>query len=274
MPGFAQTLVGIGPICDAGFTVTFSKSMVIVRDTTSQPVLTGWREPDGPKLWHFNLLPEPNDVPTPSADCRQESLAVFSAYDMPSVQALVRYFHAAAGFPVRDTWLNAIKNGNYSSWPGLTYSNAAKYCPSSDATLMGHMIQTHQNVRSTKPRSPPPPSQPHAIANDPEPILPPVKSHELHIRVKHISRMYTAGRFPVRSCSGNQYVMIAYHCDANVILACPFKTRADAHRLEAYANIMERLKLRTSMSTCKYLTMKQAKSTNARSLRLGAPSFN
>jgi hypothetical protein len=58
--------------------------------------------------------------------------------------------------------------------------------------------------------------------------------------------MYTddTGRFPVRSRSGNQYVMIAYHCDANVILACPFKTRADAHRLEAYADIMGRLKLR------------------------------
>ena len=60
---------------------------------------------------------------------------------MPSVQALVWYFHAMAGFPVRDTWLKAVKAGNYAMWPGLTYSNASKYCPSANKTLLGHMTQ-------------------------------------------------------------------------------------------------------------------------------------
>ena len=39
-----------------------------------------------------------------------------SAYDFQIVEALVQYFHAAAGFLVRDTWLRAIKYVNYSSW--------------------------------------------------------------------------------------------------------------------------------------------------------------
>ena len=43
--------------------------------------------------------------------------------------------HAVAGFPVRSTWLKAIKNGNFNSWPGLTYNNAAKYCPQSVETI-------------------------------------------------------------------------------------------------------------------------------------------
>ena len=250
MPGFATTLVGIGPICDAGFTVTFSDTRVIVRDKENDPVLTGWREQQGPKLWHFNLLPEPQDVPTPTAACRTTSLGAFSAYDMPSVQALVRYYHAAAGFPVRDTWLTYIKAGNYSTWPGLTYRNAAKYCPSADATILGHMTQCRQGVRSTKPRSPPPP-RPTPPTDLPDPHdavspLPAEPSNEVHIHVRHVSRLYTddTGRFPVRSRSGNQYVMVAYHCDANVILACPFKTRKDAHRLEAYNTIMTRLRRR------------------------------
>ena len=38
--------------------------------------------------------------------------------------------------------------------------------------------------------------------------------------------------------------MIAYHCNSNVILACPFKNRKDQHRLLAYATIMEELKRR------------------------------
>ena len=35
--------------------------------------------------------------------------------------------------------------------------------------------------------------------------------------------------------------MIAYHCDANLILAKPFPSRKDAHRLLAYNKIMQRL---------------------------------
>ena len=66
------------------------------------------------------------------------------------MEALVRYMHAAAGFLVRSTWLRAIKNGNFNSWPGLTYNNAAKYCPQSVETIKGHMVQSSEGVRSTK----------------------------------------------------------------------------------------------------------------------------
>ncbi len=52
------------------------------------------------------------------------------------------------------------------------------------------------------------------------------------------------GRFPIRSRSGNQYIMIAYHCDSNAILQAPFKSRSDRHRVEAYNSIMERLRAR------------------------------
>ena len=58
--------------------------------------------------------------------------------------------HAAAGFPVKSIWLTAIKDGNYNSWPGLTYSNAAKCFPQSVETIKGHMFQYSQGVRSTK----------------------------------------------------------------------------------------------------------------------------
>ena len=38
--------------------------------------------------------------------------------------------------------------------------------------------------------------------------------------------------------------MIAYHCDLNVILACPFTSRKDIHRLGAYNTIMEIIRSR------------------------------
>ena len=57
--------------------------------------------------------------------------------------------HAAAGFSVKYTWLKAIKKGNCESWPGLTYTNEAKYCPHSVETLKVHMVQSLQGMRYT-----------------------------------------------------------------------------------------------------------------------------
>ena len=55
--------------------------------------------------------------------------------------------------------------------------------------------------------------------------------------------MYTDDtvRFTIYARSGNQYIIIAYHCDADLILAVPFNSRYDMYRLLAYDKIMQRL---------------------------------
>ena len=64
--------------------------------------------------------------------------------------------------------------------------------------------------------------------------------------MEHVIRLYTdnTGRFPVRSRRGNQYSMVAYHCDSNLILTAPFKSRSNKHLMLAYNDIMQRLKTR------------------------------
>jgi hypothetical protein len=37
--------------------------------------------------------------------------------------------------------IDAIKASNCDTFEGLTYSNAAKYCPDADETIMGHLAQ-------------------------------------------------------------------------------------------------------------------------------------
>ena len=98
---------------------------------------------------------------------------------------------------------------------------------------MGHLVQKRQGVRSTKPKPQPPSS--------PEEKMPQVRSNKLFLQVTPISKLYTddTGSFPIHDRSGNQYVMIAYHCDENMILAVPFKTRKDIHRLLAYDKTMQ-----------------------------------
>jgi hypothetical protein len=71
--------------------------------------------------------------------------------DLPSIGALVGFYHACLDFPVKKMWLDAIKAGNCDTFNGLTYSNAARYCPDADKMIMGHLAQQCQNVRSTKP---------------------------------------------------------------------------------------------------------------------------
>ena len=153
MPSFKHTLFGVGPLCNKGCRVLFeAESVTIFNKTDDSILLQGWREPTGAKLWRFSLRPDDNtshDSPPP-ASC--VTPAACSVTDLPSVAALVHYLHAAAGFPVKSTWLAAIKAGNYASWPGLTYSNAARHCPDSTETLKGHLTQTRKGLGSTKPK--------------------------------------------------------------------------------------------------------------------------
>jgi hypothetical protein len=161
--------------------------------------------------------------------------------NVPSMGALVGFYHACLGFPVKQTWLDAIKAGNCDSFNELTYSNAARYCPDSDKTIMGHLSQQRQNVRSTKPRPPVPEQVPLLSAIAPQASSLP--SNKVHISVFPISKLYLddTGQFPIKARSGNQYVMIAYHADGNLILQQAFKSRSDTHRIGAYNSIMTRL---------------------------------
>ena len=73
-----------------------------------------------------------------------------SVYNLPSIPQTIRYLHAAAGFPTKDSWIKAIKNGNYVTWPGLTIESVNKHFPESVETQKGQMKKQRQNVRSTK----------------------------------------------------------------------------------------------------------------------------
>ena len=55
------------------------------------------------------------------------------------------------GFPVKSTWLKAIKAGNYIGWALINAKNVAKYSPDTIETPKVHLNQTRKKVRSAKP---------------------------------------------------------------------------------------------------------------------------
>ena len=121
MPSFTNTLVGVGPICDADRTVLFVKHDVTVLLPKGKPILIGLKEKWMPKLLRFALRPSKEPLMKQKPESKRTSRSADSTYNLPSVEELVRYMHAASGFLVKSTWSRAIKKGNFETWPGLTY---------------------------------------------------------------------------------------------------------------------------------------------------------
>ena len=62
---------------------------------------------------------------------------------------LVRYLHGSCFAPRVSTWVKAIKNGNFLSWPGLMEKLFLKHLPPSLHTGMGHLDQERTYLQST-----------------------------------------------------------------------------------------------------------------------------
>ena len=74
-----------------------------------------------------------------------------NVYELPSIKAAVRFMHAVCGYPVKSTWLKAIRNNHYVGWPMLTVRNVEKHFPETVETPRGHLNKIPGGIRSTKP---------------------------------------------------------------------------------------------------------------------------
>ena len=88
--------------------VTIHKPGTVSVATTEPPVLQRHKT-KGAKLWMITT--ENSTVELAN-----------NVYNLPSISQMVRYLHAAAGFPIKEMWIKAIKAGNYNTWPTLTMS--------------------------------------------------------------------------------------------------------------------------------------------------------
>ena len=63
---------------------------------------------------------------------------------------LAQYLHATCQSPTASTFVKAIQNANFLSWPGLTVPLIKKHLPKSMFTYQGHMTTERQGLQSTK----------------------------------------------------------------------------------------------------------------------------
>jgi hypothetical protein len=189
------------------------------------PLLQGWQDTGG--LWTVPPIAEETAM---------------NVYELLSTKEVIRFQHAALGFPTKATLLTAIRHKNLITFPGLISKNVNKFFPESDETQKGHMKQTKQGVRSTKVID-------ENAMLEVEAILlpkPGVKHKEVYLRVFDTTKkaMYTnqPGRFPITSAQGHKYTMVAVELDGNYIDAEPMKSRTAKELTEAYKKIYARWK--------------------------------
>ena len=59
---------------------------------------------------------------------------------------LINFLHAACFVPVKSTWLKAIKNNHFATWPGLTPTLVWKHLIPSITMAKGHLRQEYKKV--------------------------------------------------------------------------------------------------------------------------------
>ena len=241
---FPQSLMSVGKVSDDGTLSIFTKDGVSVHreedvliTCKGAPILIGVRDDHGryriPLTQHKGTW-QPRK---PSKRAKQVLQQANSVYDLPSTEQAIKWMHAVCGYPVKSTWLKAIKAGNFVGWPLLTEANVKKYYPETAETPKGHLNQTRKNVRSTKAK-PFEEVLSHQLRGK--------KEKDVYVKVYDVREtVFTdqTGKFPTRSQAGNKYLMVLVDIDSSGILVEPLKNRTDPELTRAYEKLLLRLKL-------------------------------
>jgi hypothetical protein len=133
-----NSLISVGQLCDNKCSVTFTQDQVMV-SRNGKHVMHGSRDPKS-RLCRVNLKQK----------MKPEIVQCNHAHDSNNQKDLIYYLHAACFSPVKSTWMKAIKNGIFLSWPGLNEHTVEKYLSKSTSTAKGHLNKKIQNARTTK----------------------------------------------------------------------------------------------------------------------------
>jgi hypothetical protein len=253
VPGLHSTLVSIPKLADAGYTTVFSKEGAAIYDnytttiTADKPPVLEADRCDLTGLWKLPLHTE--ETATNKDHPHNEAINVI--FDIPSSHQNCLWYHAVAGFPPKETFIRAVRNGNYATWPKLTVQLIHKYMPDSDETAKGHLKGQRQGIQSTKNKAFEKMIEVEEarikIKGDSSPFhpLPPTKLNDIFVCVEDLNEeIYTnqMGAFPHTSQHGNHCIMVAVHLDTNYIFAKPIKNRMEGEMIRVYQKIINRVK--------------------------------
>ena len=260
-----HSLLSTAKFAEAGYITVFDDEEVNIYDAQNTTlkvsrgaIVRGWFDKTA-NLWRIPLIPVVlnnntdtvlvNKQPTEFLPGRTPIIeAINNVYELKTQPELVRYLHACAGFPTKPSWIKAIKNGQYASWPGLTVKAVAKHFPESEETMKGHGRKTKSGLRSTKANADSEPdfddvenatmNQTHSLTKQKESVL---MVFDLSDEAQRLMYTDQTGKFPKKSSKGNHYIMVLIEIDSNAILVEAMKNRTAGEMIRAYLVLVTRL---------------------------------
>ena len=190
----SASLVSLGQLCDDNCTIELNKNTIKAFKNNTKLLQGPRNKQDG--LWDLHI---PNQIQN-----KHHRLSVI-IQKSTTKKDLIQFYHAAAFSPTINTFLKAVKNGNFQRWPGLTPELINKYLKPTIATHYGHLNQERQNLQSTQ--------QSTDLDFLPTKDDPNVQTHELMATITSYQSTQKAfgdlpGKFFYTSLRGAQYFLV------------------------------------------------------------------
>ena len=241
-------LLSVPVLCDGDMEVTFRKKDMDVKDKNNKVIIQGKRDTESP-LWIIPIVRKEKQL-TNNVHKGQSLHQANSAYHQHTLPKLTAYLHSCVGSIPPKTWIKAINNGWFDSWPGLTAAAVSKHLPKSPMTVMGHLHRIRKGIRPSDKIDKEELMEEEML---PELPLPPPRGHidrQHYIgvdavkfeKLKGTISTDLPGRFPITSAQGNAYIFIMYDYDGNSIMAEPIKNRKKESLLYGFHTCVTALK--------------------------------
>ncbi len=154
---FPSSLMSVGTTSDDGaisiFTkdgvgITVHKEQDVLITCKGEPILIGIHDNNGRYCIPFLVQQRGNwQLRKPFKKARHALRKANSIYNLPSIKPAIKWMHAVCGYPVKATWRNAAKAGNFVGWLPLTKKNINKYYPETDKNPQGSYEPTTKKCR-------------------------------------------------------------------------------------------------------------------------------
>ena len=141
-----SSLISMGQLYNDNCVTIFTKFDIKILKH-NQVIITGLQDQTN-ILWNIPLGPCPPTQQSPTRSHTNQANGIL--HQDITKRELAQYFQASAFSPVKSTFVAAINNGHFNSWPGLSASLISKYLPQSPFTVKGHLDQEQRNLRSTR----------------------------------------------------------------------------------------------------------------------------
>ena len=163
------------PLCSAGKIVKQNHKIIlddpiatVINKATNEVVMEAVFDhrtstwdiyPDGPVPYEFKKEQEIESLGLGVQQQQQQQTGGYvihfanNAYRLTTQKEIVEFYHAAAGWPVKKTWIAAIQRNAYASWPGLTEYMVRRHLEVREPTVLGHMNARRSGTQSTKKKN-------------------------------------------------------------------------------------------------------------------------